>query len=446
MTFFKKTPEYIRNIINLRDHIDVEKAADNIQGNIYFRGPNVYILFCAIIIASLGLNVNSIPVIIGAMLISPLMGPIVGFGLALGTNNTQMLRSSLSNLLVMVCISIVASTLYFILTPLRLENPSELLARTNPTIYDVMIAFFGGLAGILETSRRDKGTVLAGVAIATALMPPLCTIGFGISQLNLSYAVGALYLFFINSTFIALASFVGVKYLRFPQKKYQDPATQRRRHRFIILILIIITIPSILSAISIVKENNFDRSVDSFISNLRKTDITYVYDQHIDHSQKVPTLEIFVAGRNLDTVDYKIIYALAEEQGIMRNQLTINTNALGNGLTPDKEEFLSNTLRRINEIQREKDSVISVMQQELDTYHNKDIATTQIAAEIRIIYPQIGDITLSHGSTVDSDGEENEVIIAIVEAKNKMTKTDIEKLEQWLSARLDNRKVKVVCQ
>ena len=175
---------FLRSILSMTDYIDVEAAYQSVRNNVPFRGPTVYILFIAIIIASIGLNVNSIPVIIGAMLISPLMSPIIGFGLGLGTNDRQLVLSSLKNLGIMVAISLLASTLYFVLTPLEVDNPTELLARTKPTIYDVMIALFGGLAGVLEISRKEKGTVLSGVAIATALMPPLCTVGYGLANLN----------------------------------------------------------------------------------------------------------------------------------------------------------------------------------------------------------------------------------------------------------------------
>ncbi|MDY6436521.1 MAG: DUF389 domain-containing protein, partial [Bacteroidales bacterium] len=186
-------------LINISEHIDHHTADISIRKNIEFRGPNVVILACAIIIASVGLNVNSIPVIIGAMLISPVMGPIMGMGLGLGTEDKTLLLDSLKNFGIMVVISILASSVFFLLSPLTLENQSELLARTKPTIYDVLIALFGGFAGILETSRKDKGTVIAGVAIATALMPPLCTVGYGVSRLNITFIGGALYLFIINT-------------------------------------------------------------------------------------------------------------------------------------------------------------------------------------------------------------------------------------------------------
>ena len=196
--FKERAKQFFREQLSVTDYIDVLAASANIRSNIPFRGPNIYILFVAIVIASVGLNVNSIPVIIGAMLISPLMSPIIGFGMGLGTNDTDLLLQSLKNLGIMFAISLLASTLYFVVTPLETDNPTELLARTNPSVYDVLIAFFGGIAGILELSRKEKGTVLSGVAIATALMPPLCTVGYGIASLNWQYAAGALYLFFIN--------------------------------------------------------------------------------------------------------------------------------------------------------------------------------------------------------------------------------------------------------
>ena len=183
--------EYIKRIINPARDVDKTAAQNYIYSNVQFRGANVWILFFAVIIASVGLNVNSIPVIIGAMLISPLMGPIMGIGMALGINDMAFLRKSLRNLCVMTIVSIVASTLFFAVTPLSLDEPTELLARTNPTIYDVFIALFGGFAVIVEVCRKERGTAIAGAAIATALMPPLCTVGYGIANANFTYFIGA---------------------------------------------------------------------------------------------------------------------------------------------------------------------------------------------------------------------------------------------------------------
>ena len=206
---------WLRGVFYINDQIDTEEAAQRIKGSIAFRGPNVWILAFSIIIASVGLNVNSTAVIIGAMLISPLMGPIMGIGLSLGTNDRNLLVDSFRNLLVMVVVSVLAALFYFLISPLNLVNPTELLSRTRPTIYDVLIALFGGLAGILESCRKEKGTVLSGVAIATALMPPLCTAGYGLAKGNMQYFFGAILL-------------IMTKYLRFKEAEYPTLRQPRR--------------------------------------------------------------------------------------------------------------------------------------------------------------------------------------------------------------------------
>ena len=228
MQLIQELKSFLRGVIDVRTSTDTVKAAESIKNNIYFRGPNVWILVCAIVLASVGLNVNSTAVIIGAMLVSPLMGPIFGVGLGLGTEDTGLIKSAVKNLLIMVVISLTAATIYFLITPLKLANPTELMSRTNPTIYDVMIALFGGLAGIFEQSRKEKGTVISGVAIATALMPPLCTAGYGLASGHITYFFGALYLFSINCVFIILATYIMVKYLKFEEMQFSDGGTAKK--------------------------------------------------------------------------------------------------------------------------------------------------------------------------------------------------------------------------
>lgn len=355
--------------LSLHGHMDVESAACDIESNIYFTGPNTYILAIAIIIASIGLNVNSIPVIIGAMLISPLMGPIIGFGLALGTNDFRMLRNALKNLFVMVGISIVASTLYFLLTPLRLENPTELLARTNPSIYDVLIATFSGLAGIIEICRKNKGTVIAGVAIATALMPPLCTIGFGLATLNLHYALGALYLFFINSVFIAFATFAGVKYLGFKSVSVIDPMVERRNKRRMILLLTIMILPSIVTAVGMVRRNNFERNADAFVTSCRDLEHNYIYDHRCNHETSPSTVELMLITDELDSLAKNQIFALAEMNKIGREQIRFKANLPGVGMN---NKLLREVLQRETEQMNYKDSLISRLQRENDILRERE--------------------------------------------------------------------------
>ena len=322
---------FVKSIVSLSGYVDLKGATDSIRKNIYFRGPNVYILACAIIIASVGLNVNSIPVIIGAMLISPVMGPILGFGFSLGVQDIQLLKDSLRNLAVMVGISIAASAIYFLLSPLRLENPSELLARTNPTIYDVLIALFGGFAGIFEISRSEKGTVLSGVAIATALMPPLCTVGYGIAILNWAYVAGALYLFLINSIFIALATFVTVKFLNYPKvAETQEGVKTRLRTSTVAIILLIIIVPSVFSAVRIIKESNFRSHAARLVSDHKTIGKGFIYNYDVDFSTKPATIDLYMAGERLTAADKERLYSAAEHYGITRSQLNFREEAVNN--------------------------------------------------------------------------------------------------------------------
>ncbi len=317
---------YLRRIVYLEDDIDRAKAAAAIKKNIAFRGPNVIILACAIIIASVGLNVNSIPVIIGAMLISPVMGPTIGFGLGLGTNDTELLKNSAKNFFVMVAISIVVASLYFLISPLRLSNPTELLARTRPTIYDVLIALFGGTAGMLEHARKDRGNVLSGVAIATALMPPLCTVGYGIATLKVNYIFGAFYLFLINSFFIAIATFAVAKFLGF-ESVATDEFHRRRNPRIVALLLLVMTVPSIISAVGTIRDNNFAISAERFVENNKTIGSSYIFDHRINLNGRTQTLDIYLAGEALDYTAKQILLKNAYSYGLHSDQIIFHEEA-----------------------------------------------------------------------------------------------------------------------
>ena len=360
--YLKRTFRYYANIY---DHIDTDDAAQRIKSAIWFRGPNVWILAFSIVIASVGLNVNSTAVIIGAMLISPLMGPIIGLGLALGTNDVDLLKLAFKNLLVMVLISLAASTLFFLLSPLNLTNPTELEARTSPTIYDVLIALFGGLAGILENSRKERGTAIAGVAIATALMPPLCTAGYGLSCLNAHFFFGALYLFIINTVFITLATFVMVKYLRFKTVTGLDPAIVSKRRSLISTIILIVVIPSLISAIGMVRDNNFERSVDAFIQENRLVSRSYIYDYRIynDHGRKV---EISLTGEPMSYETQTAFFSAALAHGIKSDQIVIKEHALGM-TDAEMNQMVRDIYDRTEQELAEKEAQLDRIQQRLDS-------------------------------------------------------------------------------
>ena len=340
----EKVKDFFRSLVSLSDYVDLEGASASIRKNIYFKGPTVFILACAIIIASVGLNVNSIPVIIGAMLISPVMAPILGFGFSLGVQDMQLLKDSLRNFAVMVVISILASAIYFLLSPLNLEHPTELLARTNPTIYDVLIALFGGFAGILENSRKEKGTVLSGVAIATALMPPHCTVGYGISIGNLSYILGAFYLFMINSIFIALATFVAVKYLKYPVVQEVEGRRTRLTGRAVSVILLLIIVPSVLSAIRIVQESNFKIHASRIVEDNKSIGRDFIYDYSVDNTSNPPSVVLYMAGEKLTTADKERLYEDAEKYGITRSQIVFREDAVNSSETVSESEIVRSLL------------------------------------------------------------------------------------------------------
>ncbi|MGB3618109.1 MAG: TIGR00341 family protein, partial [Catalinimonas sp.] len=247
-----------------------------------FRGTNLWVLIFAIFIASIGLNVNSTAVIIGAMLISPLMGPIVGVGLGIGTNDLELIKKGLSNLGVAVVISVLTSWLYFSITPLY-DAQSELLARTQPTLWDVLIALFGGLAGIVANSRREKSNAVPGVAIATALMPPLCTAGYGLATGNMYYFFGAFYLFFINCVFISLSTFLLVRYLKFPTKQFVDPRRKQHVKTMITVFAVLTILPSVWTAYRVVRKSLFERHAQQFIDTELQFEGAQVISKNVDY-------------------------------------------------------------------------------------------------------------------------------------------------------------------
>ena len=434
---------YLRSIIHLSDEIDYENASISIRKNIAFRGTNVFILACAIIIASVGLNVNSIPVIIGAMLISPVMGPIMGFGLGLGTQDNELVKNAMKNFAVMVAISILASSLFFVLSPLSLANPSELLARTRPTIYDVFIALFGGFAGIIETSRKDKGSVITGVAIATALMPPLCTVGYGISIWKGSVIFGALYLFLINSIFIALATFAAVKYFRFPLVETTNEK-KRLSKSVMYLLLVVVIVPSVITAISVVKENNFMSHADRVVAENKNLGKCFIYDYKATYSRKSATLELFLAGEPPTDDAKKKFYNCAETYGITRSQIVFHEDATSMREDLSETEIVKGIYEHNEkQINRLNDS-IAKLETVIADFKSKEIPTAAISKELFAQYPDITGLSLTQGSSVDAEGIETEQIVAFITANNPMDEELHDRIERWLKVRLDNENVLVI--
>ena len=437
----------IRIITNLTDHIDVMATITSIKQNVDFRGPNVWILAFAIIVASVGLNVNSIPVIIGAMLISPLMGPIMGVGMSIAINDSKLLQGSLKNLLVMVAISLLASFTYFFISHLHLEEPTELLARTRPTIFDVFIALFGGLAGIVESARKEKGTVIAGVAIATALMPPLCTAGYGLANAQWGYFIGAFYLFFINSFLIALATFLMARYMKFPVVKFNDPEKQRHVNRIIVIFSTITLIPSIIMAWMVIRENRFDYTVDKLLKdyasafeNTKFMDVEKIY--HVMDSSE---LKISTIGQPLTAFQIARVKERMQEIGLKKTKLSITQSlSFASDNTP-ATELLQSIYERSEATVKSKEERIAQLEKELAGLKTENIPYAQVARELAITYPALQKITLSTGVQIEmASGKNVRQLVAVVQWLGTPAADELQQLENFLKVRLNESNITVI--
>ena len=444
MGFWNSIKQQIRDITDITAHIDTDDAALRIKNNIWFRGPNVWILAFSIIVASVGLNINSTAVIIGAMLISPLMGPIIGLGFALGTNDIPLLRQAAKNLLIMVLISLLASSLFFLVSPLKLVNPTELEARTSPTIYVVLIALFGGLAGIFETARKERGTVLSGVAIATALMPPLCTAGYGLAHWDMHYFLGALFLFTINGVFIALATYGTVKFLRFPQARFIDDTKAKRQRIVISLIVVVVLVPSLLTAIGLIRNTNYQRKVLEFVDQNKSAGHRYIYDYKVSGGRKA---EIFLTGEPLSADEREAMLESAERLGIPRESITLSEHAIGPGRDKEMEHLVKGIYERSDQELARKDERIRQLEAELGEIRGEEVPYGQITREVRFKYPEVQELALTRGGIVagDSSGVRQRTVVVAVTPK-RMAEKDVSDLSKWLRIRLQDTTLVVINQ
>ena len=440
---FNTIREFLKTTLNLTNDVDIPAASENIRKNIPFRGPNVYILIVAIIIASVGLNVNSIPVIIGAMLISPLMGPITGLGLGLGTNDRELVLFSIKNLLVMVGISLLAATLYFILTPLEIDNPTELLARTRPTIYDVFIALFGGLAGVLETARKEKGTVISGVAIATALMPPLCTVGYGIANLSWQYTIGALFLFSINCIFIAMAAYLMAKFLKFPVK----PVEQHRTRYFILsyALVILLAATSVVTGYHVIRENNFTKLANRFVKKNQNIGKTYIYDSQVNIDSKPYVLELRLAGETLNEDTKEMLLRDAENYGIMRSQIVIHEDSTVQVDRFNETEIVKNLIATNASNIQVRDDSIKVLNAQIALYKQQELPAKQLAEELQVQLPSITRLTLAKGTALEQNVVmSEEQVVVVVHCSTMPSEEEKTRLYEWLKVRLQIESLEII--
>lgn len=425
---------------------DKESEAEVIEGiraGAQFRGANLWVLIFAIFIASLGLNVNSTAVIIGAMLVSPLMGPIIGMGLAVGINDLDLLKSSMKNFAVATVVSILTAMVYFLLSPFK-EAQSELLARTSPTLYDVMIAFFGGAAGILALCTKGKGNVIPGVAIATALMPPLCTAGYGLATGQWMFFFGAFYLFFINTVFISLATFLGVRVLSFRTVENVTRERAMKARRVMMGLVILTMVPAAILTFSLVRQSFFKQNVTSFIDEQLNWTGTQIISHRVDRKEQV--LHVAVIGAEVDSVQQR----LAEQQ-LPNYHLADYRLVLIQGVQSDS------LLQRVSRIETSRSNYKKTVLQQSQQIHDLEAALGQyehleemavaIRPELQVLYPAIRTFTLARTLEVRSDTTATlPITVALVgtSPSHRLTASQIAQLGDWLRARTEADSLRVV--
>ena len=449
LQIIKEIWTYIKSLASIAEDTDSETTIANIIKGVEFRADNIWVLFFAIIIASVGLNVNSTAVIIGAMLVSPLMGPIMGLGLSIGISDGELLRKSLKNLFIMIVISLVASSFYFLISPLS-DAQSELLARTKPTIYDVFIAFFGGLAGILAASRKqEKVTVVSGVAIATALMPPLCTAGYGLGTGQLMYFFGAFYLFFINAFFIALATYLMVRYLHFPRKKFLDPATELKVRRSIAVFTIVVLVPSVFIAINVVRETSFNNDAIKYVNDIQTNPVmqnVQIISQKRTFSRKGNEITISLVGEPLTSEQVAVLQKRMEEMGLKNTKLTIRQAGGASLDVGTQAKMLQNFIEDKDRTIEQKDSLIQELRQQIRMEQQRaQVTTEQLARELSVLYPHIQDISMAEAVKFNVQSNRTDTIPTLnINWIQQPTNDEYQHLSNWLKVRLKTNKLDII--
>ena len=436
-----KQSEFINKIldyVNLENEIDdFDKIYETIEKGVNFKGSNIWILIAAVIVASIGLNMNSTAVVIGAMLISPLMGPINGMGYSIATYDFLLFRKAIKNFTFAVIASLIASTAYFAISPISNVH-SELLARTSPTIYDVLIALFGGLAGIVAISSKQKGTVIPGVAIATALMPPLCTAGYGLATWQFFYFFGAFYLFTINTVFIAISSILVSQILKFPIRTIIDRAKKKKINRMISIIIMLVVIPSIYLGYNLVQKEKFSNNATSFVNSINVIEGSYLLKNVINPTDK--SILLIYGGASLSEIQKKNITERAKDFSLSNAKIEFQQGFSFDAIAKKNTqvENLKIEISRINMLLIEKDKL-------LDSLNKRNYLGRQMLDEIRNLYPQISYCSYAESySFHDTTSKPDKISIVVFTTKGKnLVNSEKEKIENWLKTMLKSKRVNV---
>lgn len=410
---------------------DKNKVLEDVKSNISFRGSNLWILACAIVVASVGLNVNSTAVIIGAMLISPLMGPIVGAGFSLGIYDFNLLNKSLKNLLVATVVGLLVSTIYFYVSPFKEVQP-ELLSRTAPNFYDILIAFFGGIVGAVAITRVEKGNPIPGVAIATALMPPLCTAGYGLALGNLKFFFGAMYLYSINCVFICIATFFIVKFLKYPIKKQLDEKHQKQVKNGITILITLLVLPSIYFAYQLFQEKKYQHQIDVFMeTEFTNKGITILYKK-TKFNVNPKKLELGFLTKKFTDKEVKSLNDKLVQYDINNTKLIVIQD------TTDLKSDILNEINFNKSLLSKKDVTILNLKKEIasNSYDNK-----ALLSEIRILFPEIENISISNHTFNEKTDSTKTIPVVIYDSKKEISDGAKEKLTLWLQQRLIKKQI-----
>jgi uncharacterized hydrophobic protein (TIGR00271 family) len=436
-----------RRLLSIRKDTDYAATLTQVRADAQIRSSGAWSLAFAILIASVGLNVNSTAVIIGAMLISPLMGPIVGAGVALGTSDVPLLRQSLRTLLIATVIALVTSTLYFAITPLG-EAQSELLARTRPTIYDVMIALFGGSAGIMAASRRNNRTLVApGVSIATALMPPLCTAGFGIAHMDWRFVVGALHLFLINALFICLATLGFVRLLGFRRVSDPQPEHRRRVRRSIWVLTMVMLVPSAWTAWNVVRETRFKsaarRFLDAELASPDRGQLNLVTTYRNDTS----TIDVTLIGDRIGAARLDSIRATLPSYGMKRTRLIVRQPLSNRPTVEQIAELVKQGVGDTDARRRAADGPdprVGALEAEATKVRHADSLTMELARELGILYPTFVSLSVARAVLPPESTADSLRMNAVAAWQRLPARSEQERVRRLLMLRLANDSVQVV--
>lgn len=452
-TLWKTIKQYF-NALPDKEH--EAETIEQISSGVSFHGSNLWVLVFAIFIASLGLNVNSTAVIIGAMLISPLMGPIIGMGLAIGIGDLPLLKSSIKNYFVATVISVLTAMIYFLISPLT-EAQSELLARTSPTLYDVLIALCGGAAGILALSTRGKGNVLPGVAIATALMPPLCTAGYGLAMGEWSFFFGAFYLYFINTVFIALVTYIGVRMLRFRPKTAVSKERIRVVNRTIFGIVFVTMIPATIMTVRIIRESMLDNNIARFLKHELHYPGTQIVSHQKDGEKKL--LSVVAVGNPISASNIEEAQNKLEQYSLGNYKLQVFQGAQSDSLLLLNASKLGITAEVNNQKLVEQSGRIHHLEAQLQSYTQYETISRSISGEIKTLWPNIQSISLSQAVemptdsvispdtptiSAPTDGQKPHIVLAVVTHKGRFSEAERTRLQDWLKARTKAQQLQLI--